>query len=91
MFPWLRMVFPWPRWGAVGRRVSVFLRRRDGAAVIEYGLIAALIAAVSIAGLTIFGDELNDTFDFIEFSLDEGLDGGDAIIEGSGSAAGGGP
>lgn len=85
------MMFPRLRLGVWGRRVSVFLRRREGAAGIEYGLLAALIALVAIAAMTIVGDEFDNVFDFIEMHLDEGLEGGDAIIEGSGSDSGGGP
>lgn len=58
-----------------------FFRDEEGATAIEYGLIAALIAVVIIAGVTIVGDELDNVFDFIEQSLDEGLDGGDAAAE----------
>ena len=43
--------------------VQSFLRDEDGAAAIEYGLIAALIAVGIIVGATLLGTELNGIFD----------------------------
>ena len=42
--------------------VSRFLKDESGATAIEYGLIAALIAVVIIAGVTTLGGNLNTTF-----------------------------
>ena len=42
-----------------------FVREEDGAAAIEYGLIAALIAVVIIAGATALGTSLNVLFKFL--------------------------
>lgn len=39
-----------------------FLREEDGAAAIEYGLIAALIAVAIIVGAIALGTSLNDLF-----------------------------
>jgi pilus assembly protein Flp/PilA len=39
-----------------------FVRSESGATAIEYGLIAALIAVVIIAGLTLVGGDLNNMF-----------------------------
>lgn len=39
-----------------------FLRDEEGVTAIEYGLIAALIAVVIIAGATLVGDNLNTLF-----------------------------
>lgn len=36
-----------------------FIRNDNGATAIEYGLIAALVAIVLVAGLTALGDQLN--------------------------------
>ncbi len=44
------------------RRIKQFLRSCNGATAIEYGLIAALIAVVTIAGLTVVGTTLNTKF-----------------------------
>lgn len=41
---------------------SRFLRDDSGATAIEYGLIAALIAVIIIAGITDIGTSLNATF-----------------------------
>jgi pilus assembly protein Flp/PilA len=45
--------------------VTRFLTDESGATAIEYGLIAALIAAVLIGALTAIGTNLNGTFDTI--------------------------
>jgi pilus assembly protein Flp/PilA len=42
--------------------VTRFLKDESGATAIEYGLIAALIAAVLIGGLTALGTSLNNKF-----------------------------
>lgn len=42
--------------------VQSFLREEDGAAAIEYGLIAALIAVAIIVGANLLGKELNTLF-----------------------------
>jgi len=42
--------------------VTRFLKDESGATAIEYGLIAALIAAVIITALTAIGTNLNNTF-----------------------------
>ena len=39
-----------------------FAKDESGATAIEYGLIAALVAVVIIAGLTVLGPQLRDTF-----------------------------
>lgn len=41
------------------------LRSREGPTAIEYGLIAALIAVVTIAGLTTLGTTLNSEYNTI--------------------------
>ena len=42
--------------------IQVFLREEDGAAAIEYGLIAALIAVAIIVGAGLLGTNLNGIF-----------------------------
>ncbi len=49
--------------------LQTFVRREEGVTAIEYGLIAALIAVVIIAALTIVGTELNTTFTNIQTAL----------------------
>ncbi|HMK68366.1 MAG TPA: Flp family type IVb pilin [Stellaceae bacterium] len=45
------------------------VRARAGATAIEYGLIAALIAVVTIAGLTTLGTNLNSKYNTIAQSV----------------------
>ena len=45
------------------------IEQDEGVTAIEYGLIAALIAVVIIAALTIVGTELNTTFTAISGAL----------------------
>ena len=45
--------------------IQKLLRNRAGATAIEYGLIAALIAVVTIAGLTTLGTTLNSRYNAI--------------------------
>jgi pilus assembly protein Flp/PilA len=46
-----------------------FLKDQSGATAIEYGLIAALIAVVIIAGVTAVGSKLNVKFTSISNQL----------------------
>ncbi len=47
------------------RLLRQLLRDRSGPTAIEYGLIAALIAVVTIAGLTTLGTTLNAKYNTI--------------------------
>lgn len=49
--------------------VMNFVRDEDGAALIEYGLIAALVAVAAIAGLTAVGNQLSAMFTSISGTL----------------------
>jgi pilus assembly protein Flp/PilA len=49
--------------------VTRFFKDESGATAIEYGLIAALIAAVLITVLTNLGSGLNDKFQSIQTSV----------------------
>jgi pilus assembly protein Flp/PilA len=49
--------------------VTRFLKDESGATAIEYGLIAALIAAVLIGSLTALGTTLNTKFDSIKTTI----------------------
>ena len=46
-----------------------FIENDEGVTAIEYGLIAALIAVVIIAAVTIVGTELESTFTTIQGAL----------------------
>ncbi len=39
-----------------------FLRDESGATAIEYGLLAAMLSVAIIAGVSILGDALNESF-----------------------------
>jgi pilus assembly protein Flp/PilA len=45
--------------------IQRFIREEEGVTAIEYGLIAALVAVVIIAGASILGTNLNTLFSFI--------------------------
>ncbi|WP_219114780.1 Flp family type IVb pilin [Janthinobacterium sp. UMAB-56] len=49
--------------------IKNFIREEDGVTAIEYGLIAALIAVVIIAAITIVGTQLKKTFSSIGTKL----------------------
>ena len=49
--------------------VKSFLKDESGATAIEYGLIAALVAAVLVGALTALGGQLSTTFDSVRNSL----------------------
>ncbi|MDO8048389.1 MULTISPECIES: Flp family type IVb pilin [unclassified Janthinobacterium] len=49
--------------------IKNFIREEDGVTAIEYGLIAALIAVVIIAAVTIVGTQLKKTFSTIGTKL----------------------
>ncbi len=49
--------------------IRKLLRDQTGPTAIEYGLIAALIAVVTIAGLTTLGTKLNKTYGNIATSV----------------------
>jgi pilus assembly protein Flp/PilA len=46
-----------------------FLREEDGAAAIEYGLLAGLIAVAIIATVTTLGTNLNTVFGYVKTAL----------------------
>jgi len=47
-----------------------FLKDESGATVVEYGLIAALIAVAIIGGATFVGSSINAQFDSIASTID---------------------
>ena len=49
--------------------VTRFLKDESGATAIEYGLIAALIAAVIVTAVGLIGKKLESTFDGINSKL----------------------
>lgn len=55
--------------GVIMNFIKNFIREEDGVTAIEYGLIAALIAVVIIASVTIVGTQLKITFTKIGTAL----------------------
>ena len=53
--------------------VSRFVNDQSGVTAIEYGLIAALIAVVIIASVTLVGTQLTAVFTFISTALTSAL------------------
>ncbi len=51
--------------------LTKFIRNDEGATAIEYGLIAALIAAAIIAAVTLIGTNLSNTFETIASNIGE--------------------
>ena len=49
--------------------ITKFIREEEGVTAIEYGLIAALIAVVIIASVTIVGTQLTNVFTAISDAL----------------------
>jgi len=47
------------------KKLSQFLRDDSGASAVEYGLLVALIAAVIIIAITLFGENMKATFNYI--------------------------
>ena len=50
-------------------RLNQLKENENGATAIEYGLIAALIAVVVIAGVTLIGTDIGNTFNSVANSL----------------------
>ena len=49
--------------------IKRFLKDEEGVTMVEYGLLAALIAIVCIAAITTVGTELRDVFQLIATAL----------------------
>ncbi|APO76497.1 Flp/Fap pilin component protein [Rhizobium etli 8C-3] len=52
------------------RILKAFLADVRGATAVEYGLMAALISAAVVGGLTTFGNSLQNTFNTVSNNLD---------------------
>jgi len=57
------------------KSVKRFMREEDGVTAIEYGLIAALIAVVIIASVTLVGNNLKAVFNYIGGQLSTAMAG----------------
>ncbi|WP_300155202.1 Flp family type IVb pilin [Solidesulfovibrio sp.] len=54
------------------RTITNFVRDEEGATAVEYGLMAALIAAVIVGVVTTLGKTLSDVFDNITTQIGGG-------------------
>ena len=53
----------------IAKHASVFVRGEEGATMVEYGLMVALIAIVCIVAVTAIGTNLNSVFSTIASNL----------------------
>jgi pilus assembly protein Flp/PilA len=51
-----------PNFKMLAAYLQTQLQNDEGATAVEYGLLVSLIAVVIIAGVTLFGNHLNDVF-----------------------------
>lgn len=49
--------------------LKTMIRDEEGATMVEYGLLIALIALVAIAGVTVLGTNLNSLFSTVAGSI----------------------
>ncbi len=54
------------------KRLVRFLRKQKGATMVEYGIMVALIAVVAIAAVALVGSEVNDAFNCVQDSINQG-------------------
>ena len=57
------------RESAMSDLIKRFVKEEDGATMVEYGLMVALIAVVCIAAVTLLGGEVRDLFTGVEKSV----------------------
>lgn len=55
--------------GEIMNKFHCFLQQEDGAAAIEYGLLAGLIAVAIITTVTVLGGNLNTVFGYVSTAL----------------------
>jgi len=51
------------------KQIKTFIKDENGAAAVEYGLIAALIAVVIILGVRTLGTNLSNTFSAVNSGI----------------------
>lgn len=56
------------------RQVKQFVRDEEGATALEYGLLAALVAAAIITAVGALGTTVSSTFDSIASSMNQVVD-----------------
>ncbi|MBN2139825.1 MAG: Flp family type IVb pilin [Desulfovibrionaceae bacterium] len=58
------------------KRIINLVRDEEGVTALEYGLIAALIAAFIVAAVTALGTNVRDTFNNIATAMSSAMGGG---------------
>lgn len=58
-------------------RIRMFAKDEDGATMIEYGLIAALVAVGAVVALTALGGSLTGMFSSVDEKVKEALPAGE--------------
>ena len=49
--------------------ISMFLKDEEGATMVEYGIMVALIAAVSIVVISVVGGKVNNAFNEVKSAM----------------------
>lgn len=57
-------------WSLLATKVHTHVKTDRGASAVEYGLLVALIAVAIIAAVTLLGDNLADTFNYVADEVD---------------------
>lgn len=69
---------------AMRNLIKRFIREEEGATMVEYGLMVALIAVVSIAIITVLGTEVATAFDKTQVEVGKANDSGPMTPTGGG-------
>jgi pilus assembly protein Flp/PilA len=54
------------------KRLVRFLRKQKGATMVEYGIMVALIAVVAIGAVALVGGEVEEAFNCVADSINDG-------------------
>ncbi len=54
------------------KRLVKLLRKQKGATMVEYGIMVALIAVVAIGAVALVGEEVDEAFNCVQDSINQG-------------------
>jgi pilus assembly protein Flp/PilA len=54
------------------KRLIKMLRKQKGATMVEYGIMVALIAVVAIGAVALVGEEVDEAFNCVQDSINQG-------------------
>lgn len=54
------------------KRLIKLLRKQKGATMVEYGIMVALIAVVAIGAVALVGEEVDEAFNCVQDSINQG-------------------